>query len=283
MSASSSRRVGIRGSGAAVSTLSSLSAGDHQAIAASLYEQPQAAPQPAPQPAYWYYCARNRTTIIRMCSVVRRAGIGSSSNQVTCADDTAKNQRRRMQKMQKSCQDARLLHRSSRLLRACSTDSHGAEHSGAAGYQSGFDSFRADDQDCQLYASRQITVPVPDPGVQSAVVRYSRRRSGKAISVATGARRSALRTGLLMGGGRGRKSQALPVRNAANTTTPTSSACTGVGTRLPVSPICEEPVAVAGGSLRSGNYPPPPSTEPPPDYVPPRWTSRLTPESPALH
>ena len=65
-------------------------------------------------------------------------------------------------------------------LSACSTIPTAPSILALPGTNRTFDSFRADDQDCRLYASRQITVPVTDPGVQSAVV-------GTAVGAAAGA------------------------------------------------------------------------------------------------
>ena len=55
------------------------------------------------------------------------------------------------------------------LLGACASIPSAPSILALPGSNRTFESFRADDQDCRLYASRQITVPVADPGVQSAV------------------------------------------------------------------------------------------------------------------
>ena len=119
------------------------------------------------------------------------------------------------------------------LLGACASIPSAPSILALPGSNRTFESFRADDQDCRLYASRQITVPVADPGVQSAV-------AGTAIGAAAGA---------VIGVSRARRSGPGPVcwwgaRSVQNpirltptgrsdsTTTPTFSACTGVGTRF---------------------------------------------------
>ena len=157
-------------------------------------------------------------------------------------------------------------------LSACSTIHTAPSILALPGTNRTFDSFRADDQDCRLYASRQITVPVTDPGVQSAVVGTA---VGAAAGAAIGGQQGAAvgaGTGLLMGSAVGADSNREYTYGTQRQYDHAYIQCMyGRGHKVPVSAefaknLSQSPVTPA----RSGNYPPPPSTEPPPDYVPPR-------------
>ena len=177
-----------------------------------------------------------------------------------------------MQKMQKKLPRCALAASLLALLGACSTIPTAPSILALPGTNRSFDSFRADDQDCRLYASRQITVPVPDPGVQSAVVGTA---VGAAAGAAIGGQQGAAigaGTGLLMGGAVGaEKNQAYTYGTQRQYDHAYVQCMYGRGHKVPVSAefaknLSQSPAAPA----RSGTYPPPPSTEPPPDYVPPR-------------
>ena len=155
-------------------------------------------------------------------------------------------------------------------LSACSTIPTAPSILALPGTNRTFDSFRADDQDCRLYASRQITVPVTDPGVQSAV-------GGTAVGAGGGAAIGGEQggavgagTGLLMGSADGADSNREYTYGTQRQYDYAYIQCMyGRGHKVPVSAefaknLSQSPAAPA----RSGNYPPPPSSEPPPDYVP---------------
>ena len=155
-------------------------------------------------------------------------------------------------------------------LSACSTIPTAPSILALPGTNRTFDSFRADDQDCRLYASRQITVPVTDPGVQSAVVGTA---VGAAAGAAIGGQQGAAvgaGTGLLMGSAVGADSNREYTYGTQRQYDHAYIQCMyGRGHKVPVSAefaknLSQSPAAPA----RSGNYPPPPSSEPPPDYVP---------------
>ena len=155
-------------------------------------------------------------------------------------------------------------------LSACSTIPTAPSILALPGTNRTFDSFRADDQDCRLYASRQITVPVTDPGVQSADVGTA---VGAAAGGAIGGQQGAAvggGTGLLMGSAVGADSNREYTYGTQRQYDHAYIQCMyGRGHKVPVSAefaknLSQSPAAPA----RSGNYPPPPSSEPPPDYVP---------------
>ena len=158
------------------------------------------------------------------------------------------------------------------LLGACASIPSAPSILALPGSNRTFESFRADDQDCRLYASRQITVPVADPGVQSAV-------TGTAIGAVAGAAIGGQQgaavgagSGLLVGSAVGAESSQTYSYGTQRQYDHAYIQCMyGRGHKVPVSAefaknLSQSPVTPA----RSGNYPPPPSTEPPPDYVPPR-------------
>ena len=155
-------------------------------------------------------------------------------------------------------------------LSACSTIPTAPSILALPGTNRTFDSFRAAAQDCRLYASRQITVPVTDPGVQSAVVGTA---VGAAAGAAIGGQQGAAvgaGTGLLMGSAVGADSNREYTYGTQRQYDHAYIQCMyGRGHKVPVSAefaknLSQSPAAPA----RSGNYPPPPSSEPPPDYVP---------------
>ena len=156
------------------------------------------------------------------------------------------------------------------LLGACSTIPTAPSILALPGSNRSFDSFRGDDQECRLYASRQITVPVTDPGVQSAVVGTAvGAAAGAAIGGQLGAAVGA-GAGLLMGSAVGADSNREYTYGTQRQYDHAYIQCMyGRGHKVPVSAefaknLSQSPAAPA----RSGNYPPPPSSEPPPDYVP---------------
>lgn len=159
------------------------------------------------------------------------------------------------------------------FLGACSTIPSAPSILALPGTNRTFDAFRADDQACRQYASQQITIPVADPGVKSAVVGTA---VGAAAGAAIGGQQGAAvgaGTGLLMGSAVGADSNREYTYGTQRQYDHAYIQCMyGRGHKVPVSAEFAKnlsqspPVAPA----RSGNYPPPPSTEPPPDYVPPR-------------
>lgn len=158
------------------------------------------------------------------------------------------------------------------LLGACTTVPTAPSILALPGTNRSFDSFRADDQDCRAYAMRQITVPVADPGVQSAVVGTAVGAvAGAAIGGQQGAAVGA-GTGLLMGSAVGADSSRAYTYGTQRQYDHAYIQCMyGRGHKVPVSAefarnLSQSPAAAAPNS----NYPPPPSTVPPPDYVPPR-------------
>ncbi|MBP8214256.1 MAG: hypothetical protein KAX66_02240 [Propionivibrio sp.] len=158
------------------------------------------------------------------------------------------------------------------LLTACTTIPTAPSILALPGTNRTFESFRADDQDCRLYASRQITVSVADPGVQSAV-------TGTAIGAVAGAAIGGQQgaavgagSGLLVGSAVGAESSQTYSYGTQRQYDHAYIQCMyGRGHKVPVSAefarnLSQSPAA----SSQSKNYPPPPSTVPPPDYVPAR-------------
>ena len=160
------------------------------------------------------------------------------------------------------------------LLGACATIPTAPSILALPGTNRSFESFRADDQDCRLFASRQITVQVPEPGVQSAV-------TGTAIGAVAGAAIGGQQgaavgagTGLLMGSAVGAESSRTYSYGTQRQYDHAYIQCMyGRGHKVPVSAefarnLSQSPAAAS----KSGNYPPPPppSTVPPPDYIPAR-------------
>ena len=158
------------------------------------------------------------------------------------------------------------------LLGACATIPSAPSILALPGSNRTFESFRADDQDCRLYASRQITVSVADPGVQSAV-------TGTAIGAVAGAAIGGQQgaavgagSGLLVGSAVGAESSQTYSYGTQRQYDHAYIQCMyGRGHKVPVSAefarnLSQSPAA----SSQSKNYPPPPSTVPPPDYVPAR-------------
>ena len=158
------------------------------------------------------------------------------------------------------------------LLTACTTIPTAPSILALPGTNRTFESFRADDQDCRLYASRQITVSVADPGVQSAV-------TGTAIGAVAGAAIGGQQgaavgagSGLLVGSAVGAESSQTYSYGTQRQYDHAYIQCMyGRGHKVPVSAefarnLSQSPAATS----QSKNYPPPPSTVPPPDYVPAR-------------
>jgi len=158
------------------------------------------------------------------------------------------------------------------LLAACTTVPTAPSILALPGTSRSFESFRVDDRDCRTYAARQIVIPVAEPGVQSAVV-------GTAIGAAAGATIGGQQgaavgagTGLLMGGAVGAESSREVTYGTQRQYDHAYIQCMyGRGHKVPVSAefartLSQSPAAGSQGR----NYPPPPSTLPPPDYVPPR-------------
>ncbi|MBP6655033.1 MAG: hypothetical protein KA779_05115 [Propionivibrio sp.] len=158
------------------------------------------------------------------------------------------------------------------LLGACASIPSAPSILALPGSNRTFESFRADDQDCRLYASRQITVPVADPGVQSAV-------AGTAIGAVAGAAIGGQQgaavgagSGLLVGSAVGAESNQTYSYGTQRQYDHAYIQCMyGRGHKVPVSAefarnLSQSPAATS----QSKNYPPPPSTVPPPDYVPAR-------------
>lgn len=160
------------------------------------------------------------------------------------------------------------------LLAACTTIPTAPSILALPGTNRSFDSFRADDQDCRAYAMRQITVPVADPGVQSAVVGTA---VGAAAGAAIGGQQGAAvgaGTGLLMGSAVGADSSRAYTYGTQRQYDHAYIQCMyGRGHKVPVSAEFARNLSQSPAPASSnGNYPPPPppSTVPPPDYVPTR-------------
>lgn len=158
------------------------------------------------------------------------------------------------------------------LLSACSTIPTAPSILALPGTNRSFESFRADDQDCRAYASRQIVIPVNDPGVQSAVVGTA---VGAAAGAAIGGQQGAAvgaGTGLLMGSAVGADSSRAYTFGTQRQYDHAYIQCMyGRGHKVPVSgEFARNLSQLPAGAPQNGNYPPPPSAVPPPDYVPPR-------------
>ena len=160
------------------------------------------------------------------------------------------------------------------LLGACATIPTAPSILALPGTNRSFESFRADDQDCRLFASRQITVQVPEPGVQSAVTGTAIGAvAGAAIGDQQGAAVGA-GTGLLMGSAVGAESSRTYSYGTQRQYDHAYIQCMyGRGHKVPVSAefarnLSQSPATAS----KSGSYPPPPppSTVPPPDYIPAR-------------
>ena len=160
------------------------------------------------------------------------------------------------------------------LLTACTTIPTAPSILALPGTNRTFESFRADDQDCRLYASRQITVSVADPGVQSAV-------TGTAIGAVAGAAIGGQQgaavgagSGLLVGSAVGAESSQTYSYGTQRQYDHAYIQCMyGRGHKVPVSAEFARNLSQsAAATSQNGNYPPPPppSTVPPPDYVPAR-------------
>ena len=163
------------------------------------------------------------------------------------------------------------------LLGGCASMPKGPSLMALPGSNKTFDQFRFDDAECQRYAFQQIggttaEKAANDSATRSAVIGTA---VGAVAGAAIGGRSGAgvgAGAGLIVGSVAGSESGQ---RSGFGTQRQYDNAYVqcmyGRGHKVPVSAefaknLSQSPVTPA----RSGNYPPPPSTEPPPDYVPPR-------------
>ena len=158
------------------------------------------------------------------------------------------------------------------LLGACASIPSAPSILALPGSNRTFESSRADDKDCRLFFSLQLTVPVADPAVQPAV-------AGTAIGAVAGAAIGGQQgaavgagSGLLVGSAVGAESSQTYSYGTQRQYDHAYIQCMyGRGHKVPVSAefarnLSQSPAATS----QSKNYPPPPSTVPPPDYVPAR-------------
>ena len=158
------------------------------------------------------------------------------------------------------------------LLAGCASMPTGPSVLVLPGTDRNLDDFRADEIECRQYAAQQISGRADDPAVRNAAIATA---VGAVAGAAIGGQQGAgvgAGAGLVVGSAVGAESSNRYGYDSQRQYDNAYIQCMyGRGHKVPVSAefaknLSQSPAAPA----RSGNYPPPPSTEPPPDYVPPR-------------